>query len=96
VEGPSTETGVWRVTIHGSLPRRKRTTFRTKRKFEIKNIFVLFVLLYDALMMVVEAIETCRCMGICDRTYFIDVRFVFLLHKHSEMKSSVYWEVTQS
>ena len=28
----------------GELPRRKHTTFRTRRKFEIKNIFIAYFL----------------------------------------------------
>jgi hypothetical protein len=39
---------------------------------------MLFVFLHDTLMKVVEAIETCRCIIINDKTYCIDV-FVCLL-----------------
>ena len=39
-------------------------------------IRILFVFLYDILMMAVEASETRRQIVLCDKIYFIDVRLL--------------------
>ena len=57
-------------------------------------IFVLFVLLYDALLMVAETIETCRSMVIYDKRFYLCA--VCVLSQKNKKRSSVYWDVTQS
>jgi hypothetical protein len=54
-------------------------------------IFVLFVLLYDALMMVAEAFETCRRMVNYDKTFY-SCAFCVWLQRYKQ-RSSVYWDV---